>query len=225
VTGPTPSRRRRAPLTNMWRVDVRTLSAAERALWDAFRHEGTVDLSRKLRVGARTIRAEVLAALLLGAQPAEAGRIAAVRLTGTRITGALDLAHGVIAVPVRLQRCELDGVLDLTGVKARGIDHVDGYLPRNYETLAAMYRNSGDDRGARRVLLARERERRAHLPWYGKAWSLAAGGHRRVRVPAGPGGRVAAGVPCRRHPGLRPAPPAAAGRGSASRLQPVHLRA
>ena len=48
---------------------------------------------------------------------------------------------------------------------------VDGYLPRNYETLAAMYRNSGDDAGARQVLLARERERRAHLPWYGRAWS------------------------------------------------------
>ena len=48
---------------------------------------------------------------------------------------------------------------------------VDGYHPRNYETLAAMYRNSGDDSAARRVLLARERERRAHLPWYGKAWS------------------------------------------------------
>jgi len=34
-----------------------------------------------------------------------------------------------------------------------------------------MYRNSGDDSSARRVLLAREREHRAHLPWYGKAWS------------------------------------------------------
>ena len=61
---------------------------------------------------------------------------------------------------------------------------VDGYLPRNYETLAAMYRNSGDDAGARQVLLARERERRAHLPWYGRGVVVAAGGHRRVRVPA-----------------------------------------
>jgi hypothetical protein len=48
---------------------------------------------------------------------------------------------------------------------------VDGYVPRNYETLAAMYRNAGDDAAARRVLLARERERRAHLPWYARAWS------------------------------------------------------
>jgi hypothetical protein len=46
---------------------------------------------------------------------------------------------------------------------------VDGYVPRNYETLAAMYRNAGDDTAARQVLLAREREHRAHLPWYGRA--------------------------------------------------------
>lgn len=57
------------------RVDVRTLSAAERALWDAFPRGGAVDLSRKPRMGGRTIRVEVMAALLLGAQPAEAGRI------------------------------------------------------------------------------------------------------------------------------------------------------
>ena len=54
---------------------------------------------------------------------------------------------------------------------------------------------------------------------------VAAGGHRRLRVPAAAGRRLAAGVPRRRHAGLRPAPPAAAGRGSASRLQPVHLHA
>jgi hypothetical protein len=48
---------------------------------------------------------------------------------------------------------------------------VDGYLPQNYETLAAMYRRLGDDVGARTVLLARERERREHLPRYRQAWS------------------------------------------------------
>lgn len=48
---------------------------------------------------------------------------------------------------------------------------VDGYLPQNYETLAAMYRRLGDDASARFVLLARERERRAQLPWYNRVWS------------------------------------------------------
>jgi hypothetical protein len=122
----------------MWHVDVRTLSEAERALWDAFPRGGIVDLTGRGRVAARTIRAEVIAALLLGARPAEAGRIAAVRLTGTRITGALDLAHGVVAVPVRLQRCELDGVIDLTGAKARDIDLSGSRLPGLTAPLAEV---------------------------------------------------------------------------------------
>jgi hypothetical protein len=48
---------------------------------------------------------------------------------------------------------------------------IDGYLPRNYETLADLYRRHGDDVSARRVLLARERQHREQLPWYGQAWS------------------------------------------------------
>ena len=48
---------------------------------------------------------------------------------------------------------------------------IDGYLPQKYETLASMYRRAGDDPGARVVLLAKERERRAQLPWYSRAWS------------------------------------------------------
>ena len=68
---------------------------------------------------------------------------------------------------------------------------VDGYLPRNYETLAAMYRNSGDDAGARQVLLARERERRAHLPGTGER------GHGCRRSPSGTGtGRCARPAGC-----------------------------
>jgi hypothetical protein len=105
----------------MCRVDMRTLNAAERMLWDAFPHGGSVDLTGRPRAGAR-IRAEVIASLLLGARPAEAGRIAAVRLTGARITGTLDLDHGVITAPVGLERCEIDGVINLTGAKTRDID-------------------------------------------------------------------------------------------------------
>jgi hypothetical protein len=48
---------------------------------------------------------------------------------------------------------------------------IDGYLPRNYETLAAVYRAHGDDASARTVLLARERQHRDQLAWYGRAWS------------------------------------------------------
>ena len=104
------SGRRPVALTNMWRMDVRTLSTAERALWDAFPRGESVDLAGRQRVGARTIRAEVIAALLLGARRANPGRIAAVRLNGTRITGTLDLGHGLVTVPVRLRRCEVTDV-------------------------------------------------------------------------------------------------------------------
>src|SRR5580704_1585936 len=74
MTGPaTPaanspdSGRRPAGLSSMWRVDVRTLGVAERALWAAFPHGGIVDLTGRARAAARPIRAEVIAALLLGA--------------------------------------------------------------------------------------------------------------------------------------------------------------
>jgi hypothetical protein len=104
----------------MGRVDIRTLSAAERALWDAFPRGGTVDLAgRKSSPRARAIRGQVIRALLLGVQPAQG---AAVRLAGARITGTLDLSHGVIAGPVLLQRCEIEGVINLTGAKTRDID-------------------------------------------------------------------------------------------------------
>ncbi|CAL9362308.1 hypothetical protein SUDANB6_00689 [Streptomyces sp. enrichment culture] len=46
----------------------------------------------------------------------------------------------------------------------------DGYVPYAYEQLVAAYRRVGDDEAARRVQLAKQRRRRATLPWYGRAW-------------------------------------------------------
>ena len=109
-------------MSNMWRVESRALNAAEQALWDAFPRGGVVDLTGRQRVTARTVRASVIAALLAGALAAEAGRIAAVRLTGARISGPLELGHGVITVPLRLRDCELTDVIDLTGAKTRDVD-------------------------------------------------------------------------------------------------------
>jgi hypothetical protein len=103
-------------------VERNGLSAPERALWDAFPRGEHVDLTGTRSAAARTIRAEVIAALLLGAGPAETGRIAAVGLAGARVTGTLDLGHAVIPGPVRLRRCEFQGAIDLTGAKARDVD-------------------------------------------------------------------------------------------------------
>ncbi|MEV6103383.1 hypothetical protein AB0M28_01550 [Streptomyces sp. NPDC051940] len=46
----------------------------------------------------------------------------------------------------------------------------EGYLPQPYEQLAAVYRAVGHDDEARRVLLAKQRARRAGLPWYARLW-------------------------------------------------------
>ncbi|MBL1098314.1 membrane-associated oxidoreductase [Streptomyces coffeae] len=46
----------------------------------------------------------------------------------------------------------------------------DGFVPHSYEQLAASYRRVGDDADARTVLLAKQRRRRATLPWYARLW-------------------------------------------------------
>jgi hypothetical protein len=103
-------------------VDLDKLNAPERALWQAFPRGELVDLTRARGVRARTIRAEVIAALLLGSVPAEPGRIAAIWLDGARVTGTLSIGHAVIPGPVRLRHCEFEAGIDLSGAKARGID-------------------------------------------------------------------------------------------------------
>lgn len=103
-------------------MDPDKLSAPERALWQAFPRGELVDLTRARGVRARTVRAEVITALLLGAAPAEPGRVAAVRLDGALVTGPLNLGHAVIAGPVRLRQCEFKAVIDLSGAKARSVD-------------------------------------------------------------------------------------------------------
>lgn len=100
------------------------LSTPEEALWKAFPHGKIVDL----RVGepdaddvtgagawprGRRIRAEVICALLLGAVPAASGRLAAVRLRGAEIEGAVDLSGCDVAYPLsitesRVQTVSLD---------------------------------------------------------------------------------------------------------------------
>ncbi|MFF7896859.1 membrane-associated oxidoreductase [Streptomyces sp. NPDC007907] len=46
----------------------------------------------------------------------------------------------------------------------------EGYVPHAYEQLTAAYRTIGDDHAARLVQLAKQRRRRATLPWYGRLW-------------------------------------------------------
>jgi hypothetical protein len=95
------------------------LSQTEHALWEAFTRGEAVDLSsgnpafddpaQSDRWGSdRVVRAEVLVALLVGAQEPEPGQVAAVRLTGARIVGSLNLGHADVTVPLALTGCSFD---------------------------------------------------------------------------------------------------------------------
>ncbi|RAY13632.1 hypothetical protein DPM19_18335 [Actinomadura craniellae] len=97
-------------------MDIEELSPPERALWEAFPRGDSVDLSSGNgsyddpdRWGMeRAVRAEVLVALLNGEVEAEPGQIAAVRLTGARILGSLNLGHAEVTVPLALTGCSFD---------------------------------------------------------------------------------------------------------------------
>jgi hypothetical protein len=119
------------------------LTESERRLWEAFARGERVDL----RTGeldrddpasgaswgeARTIRSDVIRSLLLGggAEPElAAGTVSAVRLTGARITGPLDLAHAHFSWPVYLEYCWFEKIPDLRWAVAGYIDLAHSYLP------------------------------------------------------------------------------------------------
>jgi len=119
-------------------VDPDKLTVPERALWRAFPRGELVDLTRARGLRARTIRAEVVSALLLGAVPPEPGRVGAVRLEGARITGTLDLGHAAVNGPVSLRHCEFEAAVDLTAAKTRGIDLEGSQLAGLLAPLAAI---------------------------------------------------------------------------------------
>jgi len=68
------------------------------------------------------VRAEAIQPLLLGAVPAEAGHVAAVRLHGARVTGELRLAYAQVSCPVRLRWCHLDSPVDLYAARLRQLN-------------------------------------------------------------------------------------------------------
>ncbi|MFC4112839.1 hypothetical protein [Nonomuraea zeae] len=125
---------------------MRRLSEAERKLWDAFATGETVELG-PFEIGAsraaganapadgdawgpdRSIRAEVIAALLLGARDTGTGSVPAVRLRGARITGQLAIVGGTIPHELILSGCHLDEPIRLTGCTTRTIRLTDCRFP------------------------------------------------------------------------------------------------
>ncbi|TQM66703.1 hypothetical protein FHX41_0288 [Actinomadura hallensis] len=100
-------------------MNIEDLTPPERRLWEAFPKGEPVDLSsgdpayddlaRADHWGhERTVRAEVLVALLVGAVEPQPGQVAAVRLAGARVTGSLNLGHAEVHVPLALTGCSFD---------------------------------------------------------------------------------------------------------------------
>ncbi|GAT65770.1 oxidoreductase [Planomonospora sphaerica] len=110
----------------------RRLSPAERRLWDAYQTGAWVDLrsgdpeaddpaNGECWGPERTVRAEVVAALLLGAREPEPGATPGLRLAGARITGNLDLSDAAVGAKLHLLNCHLSGTVDISDAKTQGL--------------------------------------------------------------------------------------------------------
>ncbi|MFH8341060.1 oxidoreductase [Streptomyces sp. AM6-12] len=95
------------------------LTAAEAGMWQAFRNGSVYDLSSGDTVvddphgghpwgPERSVRARIIAWLLLDGPPALAGRVSALKLAGVRVTGTLDVAGGTVRPYVELRDCRFD---------------------------------------------------------------------------------------------------------------------
>ncbi|WP_162605851.1 hypothetical protein [Jiangella aurantiaca] len=112
------------------------LSRAESALRSAVARGGEADLGRDIDPRSvesgdawdesRTVRARVVDELLR-----DAGGVpgAAVRLTGARITGGLQLRDGRLERPLRLDMCWIDDILVLADLTAAGVELVRCRVP------------------------------------------------------------------------------------------------
>ncbi|UBU17908.1 translocation/assembly module TamB domain-containing protein [Nonomuraea gerenzanensis] len=121
-------------------ADLGELRGAERALLTAFVHGTWLDL----RAGdaeeddpaggeswgpARTVRAEVIRALLLGAAEAEPGWAPAIRLRGARVVGRLDLMGATVEHPLSCEHCFFDSGLRLVEATTKTVRIVGSRLP------------------------------------------------------------------------------------------------
>lgn len=131
------------------------LNDAEKALWEGFPVGALLDL--RSAAEHPVVRAEVIAAVLLGGHEETPGHAAAVRLRGARITGQLKLAFADVRCPVQLEDCELDEPPDLywtrmvptcfcrsrmPGLMASNL-RVDGFLNLDHTTVTDTVRLLG----------------------------------------------------------------------------------
>jgi hypothetical protein len=89
-----------------WGMTAWRLNEAEERLWAAFPRGEWVDVRTEDPDGERVVRAEVIAALLLGAVPPDPGKRPGVRLRGARVEGRLDLIAAEMPYPLVCEYCD-----------------------------------------------------------------------------------------------------------------------
>ncbi|MEU1439294.1 membrane-associated oxidoreductase [Streptomyces sp. NPDC005786] len=118
-------------------MEIVDLTSSEHQLCEAFPRGEPVDLRQSQnenpeQPGAwgpeRTVRADVLRALLLSGPP-ESGKVPALHLTGARITGLLNLRHAEIVHPIQLNACHFEQTPDFYGARTRQLDLRGSCLP------------------------------------------------------------------------------------------------
>ncbi|NGN68130.1 hypothetical protein G5C51_30050, partial [Streptomyces sp. A7024] len=130
-------------------VQADELTLPERQLWEAFTAAREVDLRTGDPDGddpaggadwgpERTIRAEVIAALLLGARETEPGRKAGVTLVGARITGSLELDNTEFECHLRLKGCWFEQRVNLYGARTRQLSFSASHLNGIMASLAQI---------------------------------------------------------------------------------------
>jgi hypothetical protein len=118
-------------------MKILELTPFEREVWNAFPNGRRVTgpgadeeaAERGDSWGAeRSVRAEVLRKLLLSDHPTN-GEIAALRLTGVRVTGRLSLRYATVPYPISLQGCHFERTPNLYGMRVRQLNITRCYLP------------------------------------------------------------------------------------------------
>ncbi|MFE3557762.1 oxidoreductase [Streptomyces sp. NPDC059193] len=137
------------------------LTAAEHRMWEAYRTGSVCDLNppgrrREGPPGAadrddphaehvwgpeRSVRAQVVALLLLHGPAPVPGRVASLKLRGVRITGRLDLSGGTVGPYVELQSCRFDSEIQLSETRFGTLRLINCAIPR---LEAARLHTEGD---------------------------------------------------------------------------------
>lgn len=121
-------------------MNIADPSKSERLFGEAFPRGAWVDL-RRTNSGHgdlesarswgpdRTVRAEVIRALLLGTSEPGSGYVPGVRLRGARVSGRLDLTGATIAWPLTCEHCYFDEEIVLAESSVRAVRIVDSRFP------------------------------------------------------------------------------------------------